>query len=52
MLSVEELSEMIVEELCEKKGFDNWWSSVEDEDQEVILEKLQDVISEWLEQDE
>lgn len=50
MRSVEELSETIVGVLCERLGFDNWWTEVDDYIQEEILEDLQDTIKEWLEQ--
>jgi hypothetical protein len=48
MRSVEELSETIIDVLCDRKGFYDWWYGVEDEDQENILEKIQDVTNEWI----
>lgn len=47
MRNIEELSELIIGALCERKGFDIWWDSLEDEDQDKIQEDLQSVISDW-----
>lgn len=43
----DELSEMIIDALCERRGFENWWYDLEDEDQEEIYEELEEVIREW-----
>lgn len=47
MRTAEELSQMIVDTLCLRKGFEDFWFSQEDSTQEEILEELQDVINEW-----
>jgi hypothetical protein len=47
MRNVEELSEMIVGTLCERRGFDDWWFSLDENIQEEIQEKIQLTITDW-----
>ena len=50
MRNVEELSQMIVETLSLRRGFDDWWYALDEYIQEDILEELQETIKEWEEE--
>mgnify|MGYP006304301501 CR=1 FL=1 len=47
MRNVEELSQMIIDSLCSRKGFDNWWFDLEYEDQEEIMDEIRNTYEEW-----
>ena len=47
----EELSQTIIDTLCERKGFDNWWYDLDDDIQEEILEQIQENIAEWMDEE-
>lgn len=49
MRNVEEFAQMFIDNLCEKRrSFDDWWSSLEDDDQEEVLQEFVDVYGEWI----
>jgi hypothetical protein len=46
--NIEELSILIVDCLCKRRGFENWWLDLEDEDVDNIYEELRQTIEEFI----
>lgn len=44
----EELSQMIVEKLSNRKGFEDWWYGLEDDIQEEVLDDIKNTYDEWI----
>lgn len=46
--NIEELSILIIDSLCKRRGFENWWLDLEDEDMDNIYEELRQTIEEFI----
>ena len=45
--NVEELSQMVVDVLCEHRGFEDFWLSQDEDKQESILEDIMNAVIDW-----
>ena len=46
-MRVNDLVDKIIEELYDRKGFDDWWDDIDEEIQNDIKESLEEIVEEY-----